>query len=178
MRPTVIIVAGAVVGLFFLYLKPTYALITEMRAEEQRILETVEQFREASREMERLKTSYQSISAQDLDKMDKFLPKGFDPAEFVLYIHRIASNYGLIITDLEVIKDNNNQASADQATKALFETTTFTFTVDAPYAVFIAMMQDLEKSLRPLDIAQMTFSASDQDRYPFNVTLQTYWLKQ
>jgi Tfp pilus assembly protein PilO len=174
LRPTVIIIAAAAVGLFFVHLKPSYAVILELRDEEKQVRETVDQFNEATRGLERVRSMYQNISPQNLSRLSVFLQEGFDASEFVLYIHRIASNYGLTITSFNITTDQRQ--SQTQTKGEVFEKTLFNFNVEAPYSVFVAFMQDVERSLRPLDVADVQFTAGDEDRYDFAVTLQTYWL--
>jgi hypothetical protein len=179
-KSTVIIVAGATVGLFFLYLKPSYATITNLRNQEKKTLDMVAQFVESAKELERLKSIYQDIKPQDMAKLESFLQEQYDPTEFVLYVHRIAENYGLTITNFDIkgtiparSSSNQNDFNSD-----LFDTTTFSFNVSTSYKVFIALLKDLERSLKPLDITEISFTSSELDDYNFRVTLQTYWLKK
>jgi hypothetical protein len=52
------------------------------------------------------------------------------------------------------------------------------FNVTAPYQQFISFMQDLEASLRVMDLTHLTVSANDTGTYDFGVQLTTYWLRQ
>jgi len=46
------------------------------------------------------------------------------------------------------------------------------------YAVFIKFLEDIEKSLRIVDVVSIGFDSKDEnDIYDFNVSIRTYWLK-
>jgi Tfp pilus assembly protein PilO len=52
------------------------------------------------------------------------------------------------------------------------------FKVDSDYETFVSFLQDVEKSLRIVDVTDLTFTAPDKStNYDFGITIKTYWLK-
>ena len=50
------------------------------------------------------------------------------------------------------------------------------FSVASSYNAFLRFLQDLERSLRLVDVVGLSFDAKDLDFYTFRVTIKTYWL--
>jgi Tfp pilus assembly protein PilO len=50
------------------------------------------------------------------------------------------------------------------------------FSVTASYEDFLAFLQDLEHSLRILDVEKLAFTGEQGGKYTFDFTIRTYWL--
>ncbi|MDE2188768.1 MAG: hypothetical protein KGJ35_03525 [Patescibacteria group bacterium] len=132
---------------------------------------------------------YNSISDLDKSRLDKIVPDNIDNVRLIIDISGIAARHGLtasgITTSADSKPNSSNTANSTPGTRtgmstsgAGLSTVSVSFSVSTTYDNFISFLQDLERSLRILDITSITLSASDNGVYTYGVTMNTYWLKQ
>jgi len=175
---TLIIVS---IGIFFFAIDPQYKSLQELnkvKAENEKMMVKAEELR-AKRTV--LETRYNNISEEDREKLNKVMPETVDNVRLILDIDRIASRYGIVLRGITV---SGNFDTADNKNKIVDKTDvkqgviSLGFSLNAPYDVFKSFMIDLEKSLRVVDVTDMTISANDQSNvYDYSVKLNTYWLR-
>jgi Tfp pilus assembly protein PilO len=54
---------------------------------------------------------------------------------------------------------------------------TISFSFTASYQNFLAFLQDIQSSLRILDITHLTVTTNPTGTYTYSIQLTTYWLK-
>jgi Tfp pilus assembly protein PilO len=185
------------VGLFFTVVDPLYRSedsekpgIKSLQASISKYNEAIDKSEELIREKERLLEVRRSMNQNDRAALEKLLPDSIDNIRLIIDIDSIALRYGLVLKNLRFTGGNNTkQSSASTAPKAadnnisiggndVVGTVTFGFSVTARYEVFKQFLRDLEKSLRLLDITQLSIKATDEtDFYTYDVTIKTYWLR-
>jgi hypothetical protein len=145
--------------------------------------------------------SYNDISADDRDRIDKMVPDTVDNIRLIIDLNSVALQHGFSLKNITAAakSDSSGASPSAQGAPALapssaglspsaagslsiatptLDTVTVSFNVTAPYQQFISFMQDLEASLRIMDITHLTVSANDTGTYDFGVQLTTYWLRQ
>lgn len=184
---------GIAVGVFFMYTQPQYDEVNALRSD-------IAQFDSAltkSNQMQELKreliSKYNTFGADQLNRLTHLLPDHVDNVRLVLDLDSMASRYGMPVQNVVVDRPDvqrENQATvigALSSQAATFDSVTLRFTTQGTYANFVALLQDLELSLRIVDVVQITIDpVGDQKdekgvfiepQYRFDVTLKTYWLK-
>ena len=139
--------------------------------------------------------SYNNISADDRDRIDKMVPDTVDNIRLIIDLNSVALQHGFSLKNITAAAKSDSSGASSSggsvqnqplskaagslsiATPTL-DTVTVSFSVTAPYQQFISFMQDLEASLRIMDITHLTVSANDSGTYDFGVELTTYWLRQ
>ena len=144
--------------------------------------------------------SYNGISADDRDRINKMIPNTVDNIRLIIDLNSVALQHGFSLKNITATAKSgssgsggsspasanpvssassysSNALSASIATPTL-DTVAVSFSVTAPYQQFISFMQDLEASLRVMDITHLTVSGNDSGTYDFGVQLNTYWLRQ
>ena len=176
---------GTAIALFFFYLQPTYGEIGKAREEVAHLEATLESAQEIQLERDRLVSKYKAIPAADLERLEKILPDHADNVRLILEIDTIAKSYGMTLDDLNIAKTDQTAASSNpggNTGESPVGTITFSFRTSSSYETFLQFMQDLEHSLRVVDITTLSIvpggregAKSINDYYTFSVTLQAYW---
>jgi len=173
---TSIILILASLGLFFGYVDPTYSEVKELRIEQADYDRALSNSKELQAERDKLLTKFNNMSASDLDKLTKLLPDNIDNVRLIIDIDNIASTYGMRVRNFKTETGETSEVVGLNQTP--YGTLTLTFSTTATYSTFLAFMNDLEKSLRLIDVASVQFAASDVNQlYDYSVSIKTYWLK-
>jgi hypothetical protein len=142
--------------------------------------------------------SYNDISAEDRDRIDKMIPNTVDNIRLIINLNSVALQHGFSLKGVTATSNTTSAGSPSGSSPAAspvqiqngtaaspfsinvpsLDTVTVSFSVTAPYQQFISFMQDLEASLRIMDMTHLTVSANDTGSYDFTVQLTTYWLRQ
>ncbi len=178
----IIFIAGAI-AIFIWYVNPTYKDIKQKQSEYARLDEANKKAIELKIKREKLTLQRNQITPEQLDRLAKFLPDGVENVRLIIDIENISR--GVLKQDIKGAKVIGNtsdkktgavtNASASDGKK--YGTLALNFGVTTTYDQFILFLQSLEKNLRLVDVSEIGFTAADDDKYNFNITLQTYWLK-
>ena len=206
MKPFIAIllfVLSVVLAVF--YIKPAWPRTRELRQDVSFLEETLESARELQSVRDRLLAKYNSFTPNDIERLNKLLPDNVDNVRLIIDINEMAGRYGLAIQDIDIKKEPESElrtagetageegdfgASAREAREALeaeegpgepkLSFLTLSFSVLAPYERFLALLSDLERSLRIVDVTELSFGSSKEAAtkgHVFAVTVKTYWLQ-
>ena len=164
------------VGLFFGYVDPVYDEVKVLRAEEARFIDALDRSKELQQLKDQLLARYNTFSSVDLERLQKLLPDNVDNVRLVLDLDGIASNYGLQIRNVSIDRGAASVPGTISSDTKSYSSIVLSFAVQATYSDFLLFIQDLETSLRLVDIFSIEFSEPVTDRYDFQVSIRTYWL--
>ncbi len=178
------------IGTFLVYINPAYSDIKTLRSDSASYDEALNNSKILQSIRGELSDKYKSFSATDLDRLKKLLPDNVDNIRLILQIQRIAAPYGM---NLKNVKFDVKQAPAQTqagfvtagstaaAPKKDYEAFDLEFSTEGSYSNFVAFLQDLEKSLRIVDINSISFtsgtSSPGSDIYKYDFKIKTYWFK-
>ena len=168
------ILIAAAIWIFWGYTRPTYEEAGEQREIRINYENKLAQANEFRQKYENLATEYQSFSETDLANLSRLVPDKADAIRLVIEVSDIAARKGLLIEDIAVSESENTKTELD------FNSVDLSFSVTGSYEWFIAFLQDLEKSLRILDVTEIKFATADMssgNNYDFGLGLRAYWLK-
>lgn len=178
----IIFIAGAI-AIFIWYINPTYSDIKQRQADYARLDEANKKAIELKIKREKLTLQRNQITPAQLDNLSKFLPDGVENVRLIIDIENISRK--VLGQDIKGAKVIGN-ASGDKKTGSVstatndgkkYGTLALNFSVTTTYDQFVVFLQSLEQNLRLVDVSEISFTAADDDKYNFNITLQTYWLK-
>lgn len=177
-----ILVAGAV---FFLYVNPTYTGKTkELQREVKDLQSTIAKAKQFQAEQTRLVTERESLSAEDLRRLKVLLPDNVDNVQLILDVDGIATRNGARINGIAVEKVGDSAAADGSIGQGVvlkeekpFGVLALSFDTTATYDQFKRFLQDMEQSLRTLDVTKIAFSESETGVYTFTTKVKVYWLK-
>ncbi len=180
--PTIILVIAG--GLFFMFTKPVYSTIDDIKARSSAYDEALKNAKELQSIRDELTSKYNSFSPTDISKIKTMLPDTVDTVQLIIDLDDMAQTRGLIFRDT---KFDSNTATDGQKTPTdlifetkNYETSNIGFTVEGKYENFQNFLRDLEQSLRLVEVESLTFSAAPIGKtgnFSFHVDLSTYWLR-
>jgi len=139
--------------------------------------------------------SYNNLKADDRARLDKMVPHSVDNIRLVIDLNSVALRHGFSLKNITAKTSDIPAPAQTPAAPAVpgsvstalttipvipepvLGTVKVSFSVTAPYQEFISMMQDLEANLRIMDVTNLKLTSNDNGKYDWDVTLQTYWLK-
>ncbi|OJI09568.1 MAG: hypothetical protein COV08_00270 [Candidatus Vogelbacteria bacterium CG10_big_fil_rev_8_21_14_0_10_49_38] len=125
-----------------------------------------------------LNRAEESISAEDLAKLEKFIPDHIDNINLIIDVNNIAFRHGLSLKDVKV---REAEARATQSTPLTGQNqiseTFISFSVAGDYAALISFLDGLANSLRVADVTNLSFSVDNIGVNQYNFEVKTYWVK-
>ena len=118
----------------------------------------------------------------DLARLEKMVPESVDNVKLILELQGIANQYSLEIQTASADReDSGEEGNGDSGFVDVdsrdYGIIALDFNLTGTYDEFFDFLRDLERNLRITDIRNVTFSSSDTGEYSFQLTLETYWLK-
>lgn len=187
-----VVLIGIAVAGFFLFTRPLYQSISGLKVESASYDEALSNSKALENERDKLTAKYNSISAENLLKIQKLLPDNIDNIRLILEIEKIAAPYGMVLKDVKY--DTNETAAAPPAGTiqggglpaaghSLYGVWNLEFSTSGTYDNFLNFTRDLESNLRIVDISSVSFSSDTDPKagpsgvYNYNFKIKTYWLK-
>ncbi|MDB5259370.1 MAG: hypothetical protein JWO73_578 [Candidatus Taylorbacteria bacterium] len=118
------------------------------------------------------------ISAEDLAKLDKMIPDNIDNVRLIIDVNGIADQHHIKLKGVRTSATSPSTKTTAAGVAMKLNTVTISFSTATTYENFIAFMQDIERSLRIMDISKISLTAADNGVYSYDVDLKTYWLKK
>lgn len=175
-----LILALAAIGLFVLYTNPTYQKLKEERLTVAAYDDALDKSQQLRVLRDRLQSARNAFSPQDEQKLVRLLPDQVDNIRLIIDINNIAARHGLAVANValgEVSRSSESiRALAVGPSAEPVGSVSLGFSVAATYEDFLSFLQDIEHSLRILDIEKLSFDSSQGDKYGFDFIVRTYWL--
>lgn len=171
--PIILLVASF--SAFIWFIDPAYQTIQTLSADAEVFNDALNNSKELQAVRDQVLKEYNAISATDIDMLLKLLPNTVDNVRLVRDIDGIASLHGMTLRGVRVELGEEDRSVGPSARS--YGAATISFVVSAQYQSFVSFLADLEKSLRLVDITNVSFGASDLDLAEYQVSIKTYWLK-
>lgn len=179
---------------FSLVTSPTWAQIGTVQKEVDRYDTAIDDAKALIDQRDALLDRLNALPQEDRDRLLKVLPDSVDNVRLALDIDAIASSLGVSLSQIDVaVSQDQAQSTDNKATQGQpaaaglgdtlspvtqpYDKVDIAFTVEATYQDFKAFIRALEKSLRLVEITEISFERSEGDLYTFDVTLTTFWLR-
>lgn len=176
-----IIFLVAAVAIFAIWTRSLWDEVSALGFERNATAKAVERFQSLRQVRDGLLADYNVISRDDLSRLNNFLPASPDRGKLLIELENLTRTHNVILRKVEIAdsEDGAGQArtSAASLKKGPFEKVSFLFIVSGPYDAFRSFLTDLEKSLRPVDVDEISFTAGSKETYDFSIKAHTYWLK-
>ncbi len=172
-----ILLFGAI-GLFFGYTNGKYTLIKQTRAEIAELQEDFLKSKTIIAKRDDLKQTYSSFRSADLKALDNIIPDNVDNIRLIMDMNNIAQRYGLTLKGIVVDSNKKEKSPIDDSSVKKLDSLDVSFKLTATYENFVRFLRDLEKSLRIVDVTELTFKSTESGVYDFNVSIRTYWLSK
>lgn len=177
-----IILVVLAVALFMFFTDDTYQSTKELRATLTQH-ETVLSQSEAVLELrDQLLARRNNISQDSIARLQQMLPDNIDNIRLIININDIAARHHMQVQGISVGGQRSDEDTGSTVVPigpgaAAIGSVTMGFSVDASYEDFLAFLNDLEHSLRLIDVTSISFAASGKGADSYSMTILTYWLK-
>jgi len=178
-----ILLIGSAIALFALYTNPTYQKIKGLSLQNKSYSEALDNAKQLIQARDDLLAKRNGFQASDLDKVKHVLPDNVDNIRLIIDINNIASRHGLSLSNVtlgNLDKNGDNPADTSAAPGSKTGSVDVGFSISTNnYDTFMAFLQDLEHSLRLLDVMSLSFSAvptGATNGITYTFTVRTYWL--
>lgn len=174
-------------GLFFGYINPTWtgsiAATSAEVASFDRAITAAHSYQQKENE---LIAKQNSIPEEDRARVKAFLPDGVDNVQLILDLDSLAKRSGIELSNFETnTSDKTKSNSTDESGALALEdakaspagTITFSMTATGTYQSFRVFLEGVEKSLRPLDLIDLSIKTSQTGIYTYDMTFVIYWLR-
>lgn len=177
-----IILLIASVGMFLGFINPQYQDFKGLQTEVVRRDEALKNARNLRTIRDGLLERKNKITPAQIDQLNKLLPDSVDTVRLIMDLNAIAASHNIVIRKIDFSKDDNNAATRDSGIvgpdQTPYGSLSLNFAMAATYESFMQFLDDVEQSLRIIDIDSVDVnSVREGDRYDFQVTAKTYWLK-
>jgi Tfp pilus assembly protein PilO len=164
-----------------MYTNPTYQGLKGTQTEVAAYNDALDKSQELKGLRDKLQSTRNAFSPQDEQKLVRLLPDQVDNIRLIIDINNIAARHGLSLGNVALGEVSNS--SQQQNTLAVGPSSepvgsvSLGFSVVASYDDFLSFLQDVEHSLRILDVENLSFNTTAQGgKYTFDFTIRTYWL--
>lgn len=185
---TLILVALAAL-LGFFYLVPAWREFQDTRAETAALEAISRELDDLIQNRDTLIAAINTISGENLLRMERALPQGADTPTLLAEFERLARSRGLAVKRLDVTGVVESLVPAAEATPrtprpggetripppraaGAIRELPLTLQIFGGYEGFKGFLGDLERSLRIMDVTDTTFSSPQRADAPFDITLK------
>lgn len=176
--PTILVLAA--IGLFTMYTHPAYQGTKGLRAEVQTYDDALNKSQELRTLRDEKIAAYNTLSQVDKDRLEQVLPDNVDNIHLIIDINTIAARHGLSLKNVELgeLSDRAGGGSdlAVGASGDAVGSVSLGFTFGASYEDFLAFLQDIEHSLRVVDVREISFTVPQEGLTDYTFNIRTYWL--
>lgn len=177
------------IGIFFLYISPTYKNgIIPLKDEIQKSDSALAAAADFNAKQAQIATERAAIPSDAVEKLQKYLPDGVDNVQMILDLNALAARSGVTLSRFG-IKENSQVTSdgaidtsgsglmgSQQKAKGT-DSLDISVTATGTYTAFRTFLFGIEHSLRPLDVTQIIINDSKTGVYTYDMTLRIYWLR-
>ena len=175
-----IILAGSAIALFVMYTNPAYQKTKIVQTEVFAYDDALNKSQELRRTLDEKLAAYNTFSEGDRERLLKILPDNVDNIRLIIDIESIAARRNLALKNvaLGTLSDSTTRraALAVGASGSSVGSVELSFSISSSYDNMLAFMQDLERSLRVIDIESVSFTAGEKDLNSYEFKIRTYWL--
>lgn len=173
-----IILLAAALGLFVMYTNPNFQGIKQLSAQQTAYDEALNKAQQLRAVRDQLLARRASFSDEDVNKLSHMLPDNLDNIRLIIDINNIASRHQAALSQVQ-LGDTKSRAGSSLSTGpsgSAIGSVEIGFTITASYDNFLAFVEDVEHSLRVIDVTKIGFTTGGQDVSSYSFTIKTYWL--
>jgi Tfp pilus assembly protein PilO len=175
--PLILIIAA--LGLFIVYTNPTYQADQGLQTQVASYDDALNKSQELLATRNQLLAKRNTFSTTDVNNLEEILPDNVDNIRLIIDVNNIASRHSLALQDVQlgsVSSASTGNTLAAGAQNGPVGSVDIGFSVTTSYANMLAFLQDLEHSLRLIDVEDLDFTVGQNDNTTYVFTIQTYWL--
>lgn len=170
------IILSAAIGYTFAY--SPYGEVSTIAAQKSTYQDSLDQLASVESRKAELQNQFAKMTESQKLQIDTILPDSFNFVKLVAQIDAVAAKYGLSIE--QITAEESDPTIGDSVEAAMpanpYSSGVIGFSFTSSYEVFQQFMDDLEKSMRILDVKSLKVGKPEKGLYDFQVEFETHWL--
>ena len=151
----------------FLYVKPEWDLVQEHRGNIVTLDETLQKSSTIEQLINETGQSLKNVPEENLSRFATFLPQTIDDIRLANNIQHLGYTDNVVLENIKVTKEGGVSETTTTTGRGAqdvlssnkkYNTTKVSFSLTAPYGVFLVFLNDLETSLGLIDVTSLSFA--------------------
>lgn len=167
-------------ALVYSFAMPTWGEVKNLMNERSDYKKAVLAIDDIKQKRTELLNKYNNVSEMDRKNIETMLPSSYDFVKLVSQIDSVASRYGISIANINGNIIPNTETDTTDASQIINkfnpESAVISFSFITNYSNFRNFLNELELSMRILDIKSLNVSILESGSYQFDLEFKTYWL--
>jgi Tfp pilus assembly protein PilO len=163
----------AALGTAIYWTRPLFEEVQTLIAKREELNTTLLRFQELKKVRDELLNKYNSISREDLKRLEELLPRSPEVGLLLVNLENVSRTQGVSLNGLRV--EEIIGSSANSKNENSLQSLPVEISVSSSYEVFRSFLSALELSRRIIDIESVSFAAGDENNYNFAIKGVTYW---
>ncbi len=173
-----LILIAVSIAVFVFFTDGVYQDIQAISAQKADYDSALSRSRDVLTKRDQLAQQYKQFSGNDLDAIQKLLPDHVDNIQLIFDLNAIAQSKGITLKGIKITEEKVSTDSSLGPNSKPYASILVSFKATASYENFLDFLNQVEQSLRLVDVTSLSFKANDKDSYDINASVRTYWLKQ
>lgn len=186
-----ILLIAAALGTALFWTRPMWASVQVLEAKKGELKSAIKRFQELKKVRDDLLAKYNSISAEDLSRLEAFMPKTSEPGPMLVNIEKLTEENRVVLKNVNITREAETEqqgrpglqtapgkGGSGAALTVSHSVLPLDITVSGSYESFRIFLRAVEKNLRLIDVELITFSPSEIDNYEFSIRASVYWHKR
>ena len=171
-------------AIIFFLVKPAFSEMGLAQDEEQNLVDLSRQITQTLEVKNKLLANLNSIPQEERQRLDTFLPTRTEVVRLIATIDSVASRHGISLEQaaLNATKPDSERDSGVPKPKSYYDSEVIALSFSSNYASMTSFLEDLEKSLRVVDILSIEVGGGGDGVnakgavYKYTVTMEAYFL--
>ncbi len=183
---TPILLLAISIGAFVALTNPLYGEIKVLQADQSAYSNALANSLKLQEVRDILIGKQNQFSSRDIEDLEQMIPDSVDNIKLAIEIQRMGEERGLSVESVQY-DPKSNQSSENSlggdvtAQNSLFEVFELEIIASGPYDTFVSFLEDIQRSLRIVDVVNVEFSSEssflNDNTYTYNIIIKTYRLK-
>ncbi len=169
----------AAIALFWFWTRPYLNEIDGLKVNQSLLQKALEDSKELQKVRDVLLEKYNSITTDDLSRLSKIVPSDSETTKILVQLENAAGKAGVTVKNLN---SSVNQSTPQPPSQLASSTpapgiSTLDIRISASYESMKSFLDELQTSLRVIDIDGLNFTAADKNFYEITIKALTYFKK-
>lgn len=170
------------ITLFFSVTRPMLAEIRTIQDETEEYQDAVRKADALNGKLNALVAKRNSFNEIDMDRLNTFIAEDVDEVKLLADLKALSVSHGTYIFNVNVVPGREVEKSTNSKNKNTavsyddFQSVDISFALVGTYDQFKGMLKDIERSLVPMEVVGLEFTAAESDLMQFSITIRSYAL--
>lgn len=180
-----IFIIAVCIGTYFVYIKPLSVEVKALNVKKAEYADVLSRVKEIKEKRDAILLDYDSISPDDIDRLNKIIPETVDPTTLANDISNLGSKYGISVKDFKVNEPSGGQREGVVGDIGqVYKTTSVSVALTGGYSQFLEFLSEVESGLSLFDIIKLNVkpgaqsgNQANQSNYTFTLEANVYSLR-